>query len=102
MEYFDNNNNNAYNNLYDNDFDSDDRLVKVIMFEIFYKINSLLYNPFILFSIQKAFIDFFETKSIQEQCTEESLIQLHEAFLVFTNLKNLIFLETFKNKLIKL
>lgn len=48
MEYFDNNNNNAYNNLYDNDFDSDDRLVKVIMFEIFYKINSLLHNPIYL------------------------------------------------------
>ncbi|XP_043800370.1 WD repeat-containing protein on Y chromosome isoform X6 [Apis laboriosa] len=55
MEYFDNN---AYNNnIFDNTFDVDNN------------------------SIQKAFIDFFETKSIQEQCTEESLIQLHEAFL---------------------
>lgn len=43
MEYFDNN---AYNNnIFDNAFDVD-RLVKIIMFEIFHKINSLLYNPF--------------------------------------------------------
>ncbi|XP_043800369.1 WD repeat-containing protein on Y chromosome isoform X5 [Apis laboriosa] len=59
MEYFDNN---AYNNnIFDNTFDVDNN------------------------SIQKAFIDFFETKSIQEQCTEESLIQLHEAFLTSPN-----------------
>ncbi|XP_061932671.1 WD repeat-containing protein on Y chromosome isoform X4 [Apis cerana] len=58
MEFFDSTYN---NNGFDNGFDADNN------------------------SIQKAFIDFFETKSIQEQCTEESLIQLHEAFLASPN-----------------
>lgn len=39
-------------------------------------------------SIQQAFDEFFKRKSIEEQCTEESLIRLHEAFLVL--LKGLI------------
>ncbi|XP_076179716.1 WD repeat-containing protein WDY isoform X2 [Ptiloglossa arizonensis] len=33
-------------------------------------------------SIQQAFDEFFKRKSIEEQCTEESLIRLHEAFLM--------------------
>lgn len=46
MDYFDSNTYN--NNGFDNGFDNADnsRLVKIIMFEIFHKINSLLYNPF--------------------------------------------------------
>ena len=36
-------------------------------------------------SVQQAFDNFFKTKSIEEQCTEELLIRLHEAFLISEN-----------------
>ncbi|KAK9309928.1 hypothetical protein QLX08_000565 [Tetragonisca angustula] len=36
-------------------------------------------------NIQQAFDEFFKTKSIKEQCTEESFKQLHEAFLISPN-----------------
>ncbi|XP_011883535.1 PREDICTED: WD repeat-containing protein on Y chromosome-like [Vollenhovia emeryi] len=36
-------------------------------------------------SIQEAFQRFFETKNIEEQCTEQSLICLHNAFLATEN-----------------
>lgn len=34
------------------------------------------------FSIKEAFERFFETKKIGKQCTEQSLMRLHNAFLV--------------------
>ncbi|XP_076646840.1 WD repeat-containing protein WDY [Halictus rubicundus] len=36
-------------------------------------------------SVKQAFNDFFKTKSIEEQCTEETLMRLHEAFLTSQN-----------------
>ncbi|XP_053977818.1 WD repeat-containing protein on Y chromosome isoform X1 [Hylaeus volcanicus] len=45
-------------------------------------IDYFAYNPICINQgIQQAFDDFFKRKSIEEQCTEESLIRLHEAFL---------------------
>ncbi|XP_076227529.1 WD repeat-containing protein WDY [Nomia melanderi] len=36
-------------------------------------------------SINRAFNDFFKKKTIEEQCTEQSLMRLHEAFLISEN-----------------
>ncbi|XP_076665280.1 WD repeat-containing protein on Y chromosome-like isoform X2 [Andrena cerasifolii] len=36
-------------------------------------------------SVQQAFNDFFNKKTVVEQCPEEYLIRLHEAFLISVN-----------------
>lgn len=60
MEFFDSTYN---NNGFDNGFDADNnRLVKIIIFEIFHKINSLLYNPFFYLAFKKLLQIFLKRK----------------------------------------